>query len=270
MTYLLVALLSIVPMVVSTQSDGQAVSQSDKSGNAKTDAQRQKKMPPSAVPKSAKSKSDKPTFQYNQNYSGDASKPSARPDVAKPVHDWVDFLNAISTSVVGAFTIVLAIVGIFQFFATRTAERAWIVPVLPDPPSKNLGQDAVIRWHVENRGRTPAWVTSLGSAAKIIKAGDELPKEPSYTMAGPFTKVGTVLPPEGKASRGVTIPAANMDAVEKGDQYLLYIFGIVEYRDIFGSKHETRYCCRFKPGPSADPAPRDFYVDGPAAYNTAT
>lgn len=47
--------------------------------------------------------------------------------------------------------------------------------------------------------------------------------------------------------------------------------GIIEYRDTFGSKHETRYCYRFKPGPTeADPAPRDFYVDGPSSYNRAT
>jgi hypothetical protein len=47
--------------------------------------------------------------------------------------------------------------------------------------------------------------------------------------------------------------------------------GIIEYRDTFGSKHETRYCYRFKSGPTeADPAPRDFYVDGPSSYNRAT
>jgi hypothetical protein len=262
MTYLLALLLLIVPSLGSMQNAGQSVRQADKSSDAKQNTHRQKNVPPTAAPETAKSEADEPAFNYNQTYTGESTK---------PVHGWIDFLNAISTAVVAAFTIVLALVGIYQFCATRTAERAWVVPVLPDPQAKNLGQDAVIRWHVENRGRTPAWVTSLGSAAKIIKAGDELPKEPPYTMAGPFTKEGTVLPPEGKASRGVTIPAANIDAVEKGDQYLLYIFGIVEYRDIFGSKHETRYCCRFKPGPtSADPAPRDYYVDGPAAYNTAT
>jgi hypothetical protein len=93
-------------------------------------------------------------------------------------------------------------------------------------------------------------------------------------MAGPFTREGTVLPPNAKASRGVTIAAAKMAAVEhgyEGKEYALYVFGIVEYRDIFGSKHQTRYCYRFKPGPTeADPAPRDFYVDGPSSYNRAT
>lgn len=252
----------LVPIFGSTQNDSRSVRQADKSSDAKQNPDREKKAPQSAAPKPANSEGNEPAFNYNQTYTRESTQ---------PVHGWIDFLNAISTAVVGAFTIVLAIVGIVQFLAARRAERAWIVPVIPDPPTKNLGQDVAIRWQVENRGRTPAWMTSLGSAARIIKAGDELPKEPEYTMAGPFTKEGTVLSPEAKASRGVTIPAANMDAVEQGEQYLLYIFGIVTYRDIFGGEHETRYCFRFKPGlTKSDPAPRDFYVDGPANYNRAT
>jgi hypothetical protein len=89
-------------------------------------------------------------------------------------------------------------------------------------------------------------------------------------MSGPFPREGTVLIPKGKVLRGLTIPATRMAPVELGE-YVLDVFGIVEYRDVFGRSHETRYCYGYKPGPTnADPAPRDFYVDGPPTYIKAT
>jgi hypothetical protein len=269
--HFIVLLLLIAPIFASTKSDDQGARHADKTGNARQNAQGKKKVPPPAAPKPAQSEVDKPTFQYNQTYAEQSDKQSHG-----FFHNLIDILNAASTLVIAAFTVVLSIVGIRQFQATRTAERAWVVCQAPDPPPINPEGDVAIRWVVENKGRTPARVTALGSAARIIKAGDALPEEPPYTMAGPFTPEGTVLPPSAKASRGVNIPAATMAAVEHGQQdqeYVLYVFGIVKYRDSFGSKHEheTRYCFRFKPGPTeADPAPRDFYVDGPPSYNRAT
>ena len=264
MYYFIALLLLNAPISASTQNEGQSVGQSNKPGTAR----HEKKVTQPAAPKAPESTADEPTVQYNQSYYEDISKP------ANQAHDAVDLLNALSTAVVGAFTIVLAIVGYRQYLATRIAERAWVVCQAPDPPPTNSEGDVAIRWVVENKGRTTAWVTALGSASQIIKAGDELPEEPPYTMAGPFTREGTVLPPNAKASRGVNIPAPNMAAIEhgyQGQEYVLYVFGIVEYRDIFGGEHETRYCYRFKPGPTeADPAPRDFYVDGPTSYNRAT
>lgn len=295
MPYFIALLLLIAPISESTQNASQSVSQANKPGNTRQKTRHKKKVTPPAAPKATESKADEPTvaapeateskageptvaaseateskadqptLQYNQNYPGETTK---------PVHNWVDGLDAISTAVVGVFTIVLALATYRQYRATRIAERAWVVCQAPDPPPPNQEGDVAIRWVVENKGRTPAWVTSMGSAARIIKADDALPDEPPYTMAGPFTSEGAVLPPNAKASRGVNIPAANMAAVEhgyEGQEYVLYLFGIVKYRDIFGSEHETRYCFFFKPGPTnLDPAPRDFYVDGPPSYNRAT
>jgi hypothetical protein len=254
-----IALLLLIA-AISAPNAGQSVGQSNKPGTAR----HEKKVTQPASPKAPESEAEQPTVQYNQSYYEDMGKP------AKQAHDAIDLLNALSTAVVSAFTVVLAIVAYRQYVATRIAERAWIVCQAPDPMPTYTGGNVAIRWVVENKGRTPAWMTSLGSAARIIKAGDELPATPPYTMAEPFTREGTVLPPKAKASRGVDIPAANMAAVEHGYQgqdYFLYVFGI----DIFGSTHETRYCFRFKTGPTAaDPAPRDFYVDGPPSYNRAT
>ena len=191
-------------------------------------------------------------------------------EIGKPVHDWVDHLNAASTSVVAVFTVLVVIVYWKQLGTTRTAERAWVVadaPVYTPRPQDHLVE---LSWALMNNGRTPAWVTELGSGGKIVKGGEELPENPPYTIAGPFPRDGTVLTPNGRIARGLTLSEAQMAQLDRG-QGILYVFGIVKYKDIFGGKHQTRYCYRFKPGPTTgDPAPRDFYVDGPAPYLRAT
>jgi hypothetical protein len=262
MARLIALVLLPVLAAMSPHQESKSVGQANKAETTTNNAKQKKKMPPAATPEPAESKINKPSFQYNQTYPCDS---------VKPVHNWVDTLNATSTAVVGAFTVVLAVIGARQFLASKMTERAWIVCLPPDPPTRNPNTgDAEIRWELENRGHTPAWVTILGSAGKIVRAGDEIPENPPYTMAGPFPREGTVLAPNGKVLRGLTIPAAHMAFVEQGT-HVLFIFGIVEYRDVFKGKHETRYCYRFKPGPTdADPSPRDFYVDGPRAYIRAT
>jgi hypothetical protein len=256
------ALLLLIAVTPSVQNGSQSVSQPNKSSNPGQDAGHKKKVSPPTAPVTTQSETCQPTLQYNQTYSEES---------AKAVHDdWKSFLNAISTTVVAVFTVLMVAVYWSQLQATKTAERAWIVDLPPGLPTRNPDGDTEIRWQLENRGRTPAWVTSLGSAAQIVAAGGPPPAIPPYTMSGPFPPQGTVLTPNGKIERGLTIPFANMTAVEAGT-HALYVFGIAEYRDIFGSKHETRYCYRFKPGPTpADPAPRDFYVNGPPSYNRAT
>lgn len=276
MPYFIALLLLIAPLSASTQNASPGVGQANKPGRARQNARHRKKVTPAAAPKPTESKADEatvaapepseskvdePAVQYNQTYPEDPSKPPA-----KQAHDATDRLNAVSTAVVGAFTVVLAIFTYRQYRATRTAERAWIVQQAPGPPTRNPDGDYEIRWELENRGRTPAWVTSLGATGTIIPAGQNLPENPQYTMAGPFPTEGTVLSPEGKVLRGLTIPIDQMTAVEQGT-HILYVVGMVEYRDVFGSRHETRSCYRFQTRPTAiDPSPRDFYVDGPSSY----
>ena len=288
MSYFIALLLSISPTFLSVQTTSQSVSQTNK---PRQNARHKKKVTPPVTPKPTEGEVtppvvpkptegevtppvapkptegqiDKPTFQYNQTYPEDTSKTPT-----KHAHDAIDLLNALSTAVVGALTVVLAIVTYRQYRATRTAERAWIVQKAPGPPTRNPDGDYEIRWELQNRGHTPAWVTSLGSAGTIVHADQNLPETPQYTMAGPFPPEGTVLSPEGKVLRGLTIPFDQMTAVEQGT-HTLYVVGMVEYRDVFGSKHETRYCYRFKTGPTAiDTSPRDFYVDGPPSYIRAS
>lgn len=285
MRYFIALLLLIAPISAPTQNASQSASQANKPGKARQNARHKKKVTPPAAAKPTESKADEatvaapeptapepteskieePAVQYNQTYPDDTRRAPA-----KQAHDAIDRLNAFSTAVVGAFTVVLAIFTYRQYRATRTAERAWIVQQAPGPPTRNPDGDYEIRWELQNRGRTAAWVTSLGATGTIVQAGQNLPENPQYTMAGPFPPEGTVLSPEGKVLRGLTIPLDQMTAVEQGT-HTLYVVGMVEYRDVFGSKHETRSCYRFHTRPTAiDTSPRDFYVDGPPSYIRAT
>lgn len=255
-------LFAVLTFSSSIQDEGKGVSQPKNANAAHNDAKQKKNMPPPAAPVPCESKVDQPTIQYNQTNEGEA---------AKPVHSGIDFLNAISTAVVGLFTIVLGIVGILQFRATKTAERAWIVPDIQFPPVERTNGGIECLNHFLNKGRTPGWVTAMGSSGQILRAEDQLPPEPTYrTMAGPFPIGGNVLPPNAYTRQGIPLSAQEWASMQSGE-YAFYFFGFVTYRDIFGAEHLTRYCFRYKPGPTeADPAPRDFYVAGPEPYNRAT
>src|SRR5712692_10581803 len=113
---LLFAVLTFAPSI---QDGSKSDSQTNKTQPTRHDSQRKKKVPPPAAPKPSQSKIDQATLQYNQTNTEDTNKPAK--------HDAVVLLNALSTAVVGAFTIVLAIVGYRQYLATRIAERAWVV-----------------------------------------------------------------------------------------------------------------------------------------------
>lgn len=253
-------LISAFTLTFLAQNEGNGTAQSNKPNPPSQNAQHKKKMPPPATPR--KGEVDQPTLQYNQTNTGETKK---------PVHNWIDLLNALSTLAVAIATVVMVVVAYNQHRATKRAERAWVVADTPNLPVVNPQTgDAEISWILPNNGRTPAWVTELGTATRIERVGEELPENPPYTMSGPFPPEGSVLTPTGRIERGITIPAANMAAVEQGT-HTLYVFGIVKYRDIFENQQEYRYCFKFHPGPTADnPAPRGFYVGGPAAYNKAT
>src|SRR5215469_3045269 len=137
MSYFIALLLLIAPVSASAQNASQSVSQANKPGKPRQNTRHKKKVTPPAAPQPAESKAqeatvaapepteskaDEPTVQYNQTYPEDPSKAPT-----KQAHDAIDRVNALSTAVVGAFTVVLAIFTYRQYRATRTAERAWIV-----------------------------------------------------------------------------------------------------------------------------------------------
>ncbi|MGA9304958.1 MAG: hypothetical protein WBW31_06080 [Candidatus Sulfotelmatobacter sp.] len=185
----------------------------------------------------------------------------------------VDFINSGSTVVIAIFTILTFFVYREMLRSSKIAERAWVVSDIASSipeDAKDSPNGFQIIYLLGNKGRTPAWITAIGSRGRLTTAVKKLPPEPDYDWAGPFPPEGTVQPPNASIERGTKLSQADLNYVEIGVS-TLYIYGIVKYRDIFGDEHETRYCYVFKPGPTADnPAPRGFYIDGPEGYNAAT
>jgi hypothetical protein len=185
----------------------------------------------------------------------------------------VDFINSSSTVVIAVFTILTFFVYREILRSNKIAERAWVVSdiaaTIPED-AKDGPNGFQVMCLLGNKGRTPAWVTAIGSRGQLTTATKGLPPEPDYDWAGPFAPEGTVLPPGANIERGSRLSHADLNCVEIGVN-TLHVYGIVKYRDIFGDEHETKYCYVFRPRPTADnPAPRGFYIGGPKNYNRAT
>lgn len=186
------------------------------------------------------------------------------------VHKVIDVINSFSTVVIAVFTVVMCYVVRNQNRATQIAERAWIVSDMEAAPPYEPNQTIRYVCRIRNKGRTPAWITEMGSRGHVVKTENDLLTVPPYDMAGPFPKKGTPLPPEAFIPHPFWLDSAKLEKVEQGE-LTLYLFGMVKYRDVFDEEHEMRYCYQFKPAlGGTDPAMRDFYFGGPKAYNSAT
>jgi len=186
-------------------------------------------------------------------------------------------IDSFFTGVIAAFTVLTFWIYRGQLNATKIAERAWMVsnsiselPIYDHLARQPAGKTFPLRFLQTNLGRTPAWITAMGSRANLVSQGQNLPIEPIYDWSGPFPPEGTVLPPQANIPQGADITLDDLSHIDNGD-VTLYFYGAVKYRDVFRKKHEARYCYIFKPKPSAiDLSPRDFCIGGPANYNQAT
>jgi len=187
----------------------------------------------------------------------------------KPKHDWVDHINSYSTAVIAAFTVLMFVVVRRQDRAMKIAERAWIVSDIGSPQPIGSKDTIQVICKIMNNGRTPAWITAMGSCGQFVRSEQDLPTNPNYTPAKPFAQSGTVLTPNGYTETGISFEAKRLELAEKGE-VILYFFGFVEYRDVFDQKHKTRYCYRLKPSQDlTSQTSLAFYIDGPEGYNMA-
>jgi hypothetical protein len=186
------------------------------------------------------------------------------------IHNLIDFINSLSTFVVAIFTIVMCVLVGRQNHATRLMERPWIVVDMEKPVPYESNKKIRYVATIMNQGHTPAWITAMGSHGQIVKTIEDLPKQPQYDMAGPFSKKGSPMPPGAVVHQPFWLEETRLSQVERGES-TLFLFGMVKYRDVFGVEHETRYCYQFKPALGlTDPVMRDFYVGGPDTYIEAT
>ena len=217
--------------------------------------------PLTPVPDSSHATVGKPNESSKQNG-------TANPDTGLP--HWVNLLNATSTAVVALFTILVFFVYRAMLHATKMTERAWLVSDIGTIEETPTNQTHQVKVQIRNNGNTPAWVTAAGSNGWWVTDQNPLPRTPKYTLMQPFTKDGQLLPPTASFEQGFPLEKARIDRAVKKEVFL-YVFGFVEYRDIYGNKHLTRYCYQAKPPLDLNhPQQLDFYIDGPDEYLKAT
>jgi hypothetical protein len=193
---------------------------------------------------------------------------------------------------------------IMQTWATRQAaeaalknatalintERAWVIaapvdnaPVvgfIPESGSNlelhlaGCNQTNSFSCSFKSTGNTPARLVEV--AIRYMKANklEDIPKEPTYgdrtvlnnlaLVTGDSIRFAAFLEPD------IVLKKADHDAVYK-QQAFLYAFGIIVYRDVFASLHETRFGYIYHFPQGGDPRENGFRREGlPSSYNQAT
>ena len=132
--------------------------------------------------------------------------------------------------------------------AFRRSERAWIGADIVSPKSPNFSDDAnrlEIWWLAvafTNRGKTPALIRRIAQKSERVKHGTPLPPDPDYSDAL-IVDADFQAAPEIPVVPIEQVPVSSMEfaAIRQRTQDL-YVYGFVEYTDIHGQAHETRFC----------------------------
>ncbi|MGA8215600.1 MAG: hypothetical protein WB799_18525 [Candidatus Sulfotelmatobacter sp.] len=191
-------------------------------------------------------------------------------NATKHPHDWIDRLNAFSTLVIALFTIGMVIVIGIQIREYRIRERAWVTFLLPEKAvvqkTKGGQPDGYrIVGCIKNIGNTPATIVRKFHFKSVLEPGEDFQATPPY------------LDTKESQTEYLMIPGAIEPAIVEIEEHevlnlhqlRIHVLGQVVYRDVFGKPHETRYCLRYYPQPTADRQP-GFYPEGPSAYLKVT
>jgi len=171
------------------------------------------------------------------------------------------------------------------------SERAWVQVHITKPPTTRTNRDRTAIEHVWfwpdviNVGRTPAIITKIiVVTCQIPKPlGDHsqmpppLPPEPIYDADKDRRVIGIerdaiLAPQNGLTPIPIEVNGHEWEAISER-KMTLYLYGYVNYFDVVGKAHCTKFCelywMRFHPD---DPNPQGFITAGntPAAYTYCT
>jgi hypothetical protein len=157
--------------------------------------------------------------------------------------------------------------------ALKNSERSWVLARVDDTGLRERLElrDSVTRLvcNVQNCGKTLALLESLSVKMDRVEKIDSLPEEPDYGSPDVWIN-GLPLAPNGFTQRMFYLTFLDRSSVEQSANFL-YLYGQVIYRDVYGDRHETRFCYRFRPRwREADPQTAGFEFGGPPSYNQAT
>jgi hypothetical protein len=133
------------------------------------------------------------------------------------------------------------------------SERAWLIVNVEFAPGSSgpfLGTHVergvisknttvIVRLHIANQGRTPAWIDEVRTSSQLVESLDLLPVVPDFSSAD--VVVQAQLEPVGmrdEVKRDLTLTAQGSS--ESLDTQTI-VCGEVAYRDVFGFNRQTRF-----------------------------
>jgi hypothetical protein len=215
-------------------------------------------------------------LEGSTNIKNPANQPAEDREIQRSVAKFTGYLVAVGF--LQALILAATVWVIFRQMETaRTSERAWIVAKVEraNIPAANPGIRVItFSVRVTNTGRTPAFLSGTGNH------GVSLPRDTRLADTPPPYNNANI---RGWAGKGVPLQPGsflvqlNFDTIgdtallRRGTE-LLWIYGYVNYRDVFGKSRTTRYCFHWD-NMSDNPLlnhGEDFMVAGPSFYNHVT
>src|SRR5713226_6538956 len=163
-----------------------------------------------------------------------------------PAHDWIDYINAFSTAVIAAFTILLFVGVVWQIHTSKAIERAWVMAQIDGDRKKwsdgkvhivegsGTSGDSTGTWIIlscHNEGKSPAWIYEKRVKFEVV---------PRVNPAPDFDSLPVVF--NGREPIGIgqaAIPnVTKLHRLEIAEGHtkpadMMIIYGIVKYHDIF-------------------------------------
>src|SRR5260370_28860525 len=103
-------------------------------------------------------------------------------------HDWIDKVNAVSTLVIAAFTVLMFFVVWNQLRTSKDTERSWVMPKITrdslsavlvgeskeGTKTESATQAAFLLLTLKNDGRSPVWVKHLKARLVLVDSVEKL------------------------------------------------------------------------------------------------
>src|SRR5579872_2083983 len=200
--------------------------------------------------------------QTSNGQPSETERQSKATDYTKDPPSWVEYLNAFSTFVIAAFTVLLFFAVRTQIRTTRDIERAWMLAAIGNFPEIPTNQNVVaimFIWpHFTNSGRTPGRVTKIAMRQHQIPSSTTLPSEPAYQGEVSLDLIVAPGSPIHLQSGNLGITPEEFVKAGQGETKL-YVYGFVDYVIVGKKSRQTRFCFVYHSPHGFDPTPRGFY-----------
>jgi hypothetical protein len=130
-----------------------------------------------------------------------------------------------------------------------------------------------VNWHVQNIGKTPAFISTLWSRFIEVRSLNDLPAEPNYSHnqqivyaadpLGPSTRSDWFSAPLEINHQFGSTAFADIETRYRSRSTYLYAYGYVSYRDAFGKERETRFGLAYEAQPQVTYGVDRWRVAGP-------